>query len=65
MIDYNAGNWPGHLGKGVGKQVGALAHLLLGFGSSSRLEDKMSPVKSSEGKWGGRMSVLEKWTERF
>lgn len=52
MIDYSVGRRPGHLGKGVGKQVGVLAHLLLRFRSSSRLEDKMSPVNSSEGKPG-------------
>ena len=40
MIDYSIGSRPGHLGKGVGKQVSVLAHLLLRFRSSSRLEDK-------------------------
>jgi hypothetical protein len=53
VIDYSIGSRPGHLGKGVGKQVSVLAHLLLRFRSSSRLEDKMSPVNSSEGKLGG------------
>lgn len=55
MIDYSVGSWPGHLGKGVGKQVGILAHFL-GFGLSSRLEDKMSPVNISGGKLQGRVS---------
>lgn len=52
MVDYSVGSRPGHLGKGVGKRVGVLAHLLLRFRSSSRLEDKMSPVNSPEGKLG-------------
>lgn len=52
MIDYSVENRPGHLGKGVGRQVSVLAHLLLRFRSSSRLEDEMSPVNSSEGKLG-------------
>lgn len=52
VIDHSAGSRPGHLGKGVGKQVGVLAHLLLRFRSRSRLEDKMSPVNSPEGKPG-------------
>lgn len=52
MIDDSIGSRPGHLGKGVGKQVDVLAHLLLRFRSSSRLEDKMSLVNSSEGKLG-------------
>lgn len=50
MIDYRVGSWPGHPGKGVGIQVGALVHLLLGFGSSSRLETKCllsAPLKEN------------------
>lgn len=54
MTDYSVGSWPEHLGEGVGRQVSVLAHLLLGLRSSSRLEDKMSPVNSSEGKLGVR-----------
>lgn len=62
--DYNVGSWPGHLGKGVGKQVDVLAHLRE-FGSSSRLENKMSPVTSSEGKLGVRCLGVGEVDEKF
>lgn len=50
-LGASQGTWA----KALAKQVNVLAHLLLlGFGSSSKLEDKMPPLKASEGKsWGG------------
>lgn len=54
--------------KALAKQISALARLLLlGFGLSSELEDKMPPLISSEGKWGcseGGDWALEDQVER-
>lgn len=54
--------------KALAKQISALAHLLLlGFGLSSELEDKMPPLISSEGIWGcseGGDWALEDQVER-
>lgn len=59
-LPLSIGSGPGHPDSALARQVSVLTHLLLlGFESSSGLEDTMPPLNSCEEKLGGR--EMEAW----